>query len=220
MVTPRIAPSPFLPFSSGGAGSLHPMSAQSFLGSAGTLFTLSFGGPALGLSRLPTRIALVEADLCCHPGFIWLFAGAALGLFYQLFVTQAIEFDPQRMTVRKEIRGWERKKKYRVDDYTDLEWSADSEDEHEALKCKVGWRRITVCPDVPEIESIEILTALQRSWPDVAQRFAPTLRARSTSHNSRAWQARDPMNHKPPVSPAFLCVFEHLPRSQYYYSLQ
>jgi hypothetical protein len=105
-----------------------------------------------------------------HVLFIWGFVSAALALIYQLSVTQVVEFDSQRMTLCKEIHGWERKKDYKIQECRELEWSGGSENEPEALKCKVGWRRIAVCQDVSEAESIEILTALQRSLPEVAQR--------------------------------------------------
>jgi hypothetical protein len=105
-----------------------------------------------------------------HVLFIWGFVSAALGLIYQLSVTQVVEFDSQYMTLCKEIHGWERKKDYKIQECSELEWSEGSEGEPEALKCRVGRRRITVCQDVSEAESIEILTALQRSLPEVAQR--------------------------------------------------
>jgi hypothetical protein len=110
-------------------------------------------------------------SLLLHVLTFWGLVSSALGLFYQLFVTQIIEFDPQRITICKEIRGWERKKEYRVEDCSELEWSKGSEGEREALKCRVGWRTIKVCEDVSELESIQILTALQRSLPDVAQKI-------------------------------------------------
>jgi hypothetical protein len=74
--------------------------------------------------------------------FIWGFVSASLALIYRLSVTQAIEFDSQRITVCKEIRGWERKKEYRVEDCSELEWSEGSGNQLAARKCKVGWRTV------------------------------------------------------------------------------
>jgi hypothetical protein len=91
-----------------------------------------------------------------HVLFIWGFVSAALALIYQLSVTQVVEFDSQRITLCKKIHGWERKKDYKIQECSELEWSEGSEGEPEALKCRVGWRRITVCQDVSEAESIEI----------------------------------------------------------------
>jgi hypothetical protein len=105
-----------------------------------------------------------------HVLFIWGFVSAALALIYQLSVTQVVEFDSQRMTLCKEINGWERKKECKIEECSELEWSEGSEGEREALKCKVGRRTVKVCQDVSEAESIQILTALQRSLPEVAQK--------------------------------------------------
>jgi integral membrane protein DUF2244 len=102
--------------------------------------------------------------------FIWGLVSAFFALIYQLSMTQAIEFDSQRITVRKEIRGWERRKEYSVEECSELEWSEGSEDQPAALKCKVGWRAVKLCEGLSEDESIEILTALQRSLPDVARK--------------------------------------------------
>ena len=62
-------------------------------------------------------------SLLFHVLFIWGIVTAFLALIYQLSVTQVVEFDSQRITVCKEIRGWERKKEYRVEDCSELEWS-------------------------------------------------------------------------------------------------
>ena len=105
-----------------------------------------------------------------HLLFIWGFVSATLAMIYQLSVTQVVEFDSQRMTLCKEIHGWERKKEYKIEGCSELEWSEGSEGQREALKCKVGRRTVKVCQDVSEAESVEILTALQRSLPEVAQR--------------------------------------------------
>jgi vacuolar-type H+-ATPase subunit I/STV1 len=112
-----------------------------------------------------------KMSLLFHVLFIWGIVTAFLALIYQLSVTQVIEFDSQRITVCKEIRGWERKKEYRVEDCSELEWSEGSEHQPAMLGCKAGWRTVKVCEDLSEDESIEILTALQRSLPDVAQKL-------------------------------------------------
>jgi hypothetical protein len=113
----------------------------------------------------------VKVSLLFHVLFMWGFVSALLALIYQLSVMQVIEFDSQRITVCKEIHGWEQKKEYRVEDCSELEWSEGSEHQPAMLKCKVDWRTVKVCEDLSEDESIEILTALQRSLPDVAQKL-------------------------------------------------
>ena len=110
-------------------------------------------------------------SLLFHVLFIWGFVTASLALIYQLSVTQVIEFDSQRITVCKEIRGWERKEEYRVEDCSELEWSEGSEHQPAMLRCKADRRTVKVCEDLSEDESIEILTALQRRLPDVAQKL-------------------------------------------------
>jgi hypothetical protein len=110
-----------------------------------------------------------KMSLLFHVLFIWGFVTASLAMIYQLSVTQVIEIDSQRIMVCKEIHGWERKKEYGVEDCSELEWSEGSEHQPAMLKCKVGWRTVKVCEDLSEDESIEILTALQRSLPNVAQ---------------------------------------------------
>lgn len=111
-----------------------------------------------------------KMSLLFHVLFIWGLVCAFLALIYQLSMAQAIEFDSQRITVCKEVRGWERRKEYNIEDCSELEWSEGSEDQPAALKCKVGRRTVKLCEDLSEDESIEILTALQRSLPDVAQK--------------------------------------------------
>src|SRR5579863_3226873 len=64
-----------------------------------------------------------RVSLLFHALLIWGFISAFLALVYQLSVTQVTEFDSQRITVCKEIHGWERKKEYRVEDCSELEWS-------------------------------------------------------------------------------------------------
>jgi hypothetical protein len=62
------------------------------------------------------------------------------------------------------------KKEYKVEDCRELERSEGSEGRPAGLQCKVGWKTVKVCEDLSEDESIEILTDLQRSLPDVAQK--------------------------------------------------
>jgi hypothetical protein len=69
-----------------------------------------------------------------HLLFLWGIATAFLVLIYQISVSQTIEFDSQRITVRKEFRGLERKKEYRVEDCSELEWQESSEGQPAALR--------------------------------------------------------------------------------------
>ena len=101
------------------------------------------------------------------------FVSTVLGLIYQMSGTEVIEFDAQKLTISKGVgvHGWERKREYPVKDCSELEWIEGTEDTHASLKCKVGWRTITFGGYISETRAIEILTALQRTLPDVAQRM-------------------------------------------------
>lgn len=92
-------------------------------------------------------------------------------LWYQLFGEEIIEFDSQKLTVRKGVHGWERKREYQIEECRELEWESDSEGNPAALKCRVGWRSITFGKYLSEDNAHEILTALQRNLPDVAQKI-------------------------------------------------
>jgi len=103
--------------------------------------------------------------------FIWAIVSGALSLVYQLVVTQIIEFDSLRLTVCKEFNGWERKQEYQVAECSDLEWVSAAKGRSAGLRCKVGWRKVMVGKDVSEDEAAEVLAALQRNLPAVAQKL-------------------------------------------------
>ena len=102
---------------------------------------------------------------------IWGLVGSAAALIYQLSGSEVIEFDEQRLTVCKEIHGWERKKEYPLAQCNELGWSSAGEDRRPGLTCKVGWRIVRLGIDLSEAEANEILVALQRNLPDVAQKI-------------------------------------------------
>jgi hypothetical protein len=102
---------------------------------------------------------------------IWVLISGALGLVYRLSVTQIIEFDASRLMIGKDIHGWERKKKYKIEDCSELEWLPAAKGRPAGLKCKVGWRTVMLGKDMPEEEAIEVLSALQQNLPAVAQKL-------------------------------------------------
>jgi hypothetical protein len=110
-------------------------------------------------------------SLWVHIVFVWAIISGVLALVYQLAVTQIIEFDALRLTVRKDIHGWERKQEYQIANCSELEWVPASEDRSAGLQCKIGWRKVIVGKDLSEDEVVEILTALQQNLPDVAQKL-------------------------------------------------
>jgi len=103
--------------------------------------------------------------------FAWAGVSGAAALIFQLSGTEVIEFDAHKLTVRREIHGWERKREYSVDECRELQWMEGSEGSPRAMQCKVGWRTIKFGHYLSENQVIEILTALQQVLPDVAQKM-------------------------------------------------
>jgi hypothetical protein len=56
---------------------------------------------------------------------------------YQFFGEEIIEIDSQKLTIRKGIHGWERKREYQIHECSNLEWNADGKG-GSYLTCKVG----------------------------------------------------------------------------------
>jgi hypothetical protein len=102
---------------------------------------------------------------------VWVIIGGVLALVYQLSVKQIIAFDALRLSVCKDIHGWERKQEFQIADCSELEWIRGSEGRPSGLKCKVGWRTLMVGKDMLEDEAVEVLVALQTSLPAVAQKL-------------------------------------------------
>lgn len=94
-----------------------------------------------------------------------------LGLLYDFFGEEIIEFDSQKLSIRKGIHGWERKREYDIGECRDLEWDAGHKGNSSFLKCKVGWRTITFANRLSENDALELFSALQRILPEVAQKI-------------------------------------------------
>ena len=100
--------------------------------------------------------------------FVWADVSTVVALLYQLSGTEEVEFDPQKVTIRKNIIGWERTREYPVENCSELEWRASSKESHgPALQCKVGWRTIRFAEYISEEQGTQILVALQQTLPDV-----------------------------------------------------
>jgi len=112
-----------------------------------------------------------QMPLWFHLSVIWVFVSSGIGLVFQLTATQIIEFDALRLMVCKDIHGWERKQEYPVADRSDLEWVSSSRGRSAGLQCKIGWRTVVVGKDRSEDEAAEVLAALQKSLPEVAQKL-------------------------------------------------
>lgn len=103
--------------------------------------------------------------------FIGALASSTAALVFQLSGTEIIEIDAERLVVRKEVHGWERKREYSVKECRESEWMQSAEDTPRRLQCKIGWRTVTFGKDLTENQAIQILTALQQNLPDVARQL-------------------------------------------------
>jgi hypothetical protein len=102
--------------------------------------------------------------------WIFILVSALLSSVYEFFGEEIIEFDSQKLTIRKGIHGWERKREYQITECRELEWYKGSKG-RSYLRCKVGrWPR-QFGNGLSESDGIEILAALQRTLPDVAQKI-------------------------------------------------
>lgn len=102
--------------------------------------------------------------------WIVILVSTLLSLVYELFGEEIIEFDSQKLTIRKGIHGWERKREYRINECGELEWCAGRKG-HSHLTCKVGRWPKQFGNRLSENDANEILSALQRILPDVAQKI-------------------------------------------------
>ncbi len=105
---------------------------------------------------------------------LWGIGSGAVAVFYQLSGTELIEFDSQKLVINKQVLGWNRVSEYPISDCSELEARTPTENNGSGLQCKVGWRKIKFGDYITQDEAIEILTALQSSLPDVAQKLGAT----------------------------------------------
>lgn len=103
--------------------------------------------------------------------FAWAVASAVIAWFYQLSGLEVVEFDAQKLSIQKQILGWNRTTEYSVSDCRELQWHTQSEGDGYGLECKVGWRTVRFGEYISEDEAIDVLTALQSHLPDLAQRL-------------------------------------------------
>lgn len=103
--------------------------------------------------------------------FLWGDIAGIMGWVHQLTGSEIIEFSSQKLSIRKDILVWQRIREYRIEDCSALEVHEQGEGDHNALQCKVRWRTIRFGRYLSESQAIEVLTALQREMPDVAQKL-------------------------------------------------
>jgi hypothetical protein len=102
---------------------------------------------------------------------LWGLASSVPPLLYWCFGEEIIEIDSNKLTIRRGIHGWERKREYPIADCHELEWEDGGENGYSELKCKVGRRTVRIGNQVSEAEAVQILTALQETLPAVAQQI-------------------------------------------------
>jgi hypothetical protein len=103
----------------------------------------------------------------------WAVGGALIGWFYQLSGSEVIEFDSQKLVIRKDVLGWQRTSEYLIDSCTGLDSLEDSED-HYTLQCKARWRTIRFAQYISPEKAMEILAALHDALPETARRMGAT----------------------------------------------
>jgi hypothetical protein len=54
---------------------------------------------------------------------------------------------------------------------TELQWHEPGDGDNGGLQCKIGWRSVRFGEYISEDQANEILAALQRTLPDVAQKM-------------------------------------------------
>jgi hypothetical protein len=109
---------------------------------------------------------------------VWGIGSGTAAVFYQLSGTEMIEFDPQKLVISKQVLGWTRVREYPIAECSELESARPTENNHSGLQCKVGWRKVKFGDYMSEDEAIEVLTALQNTLPDVAQKLGATTEGR------------------------------------------
>jgi hypothetical protein len=103
--------------------------------------------------------------------FIIALVAGLTGFMFQLSGTETIEIDANKITLGKDIHGWERKREYRLSECRELEWMEPTEDASQRLQFKIGLRTVTFAKHLTESQAVQILTALQQTLPTVAQQL-------------------------------------------------
>jgi hypothetical protein len=103
--------------------------------------------------------------------FVWMaiLAATSLSLIYEFLGEEILEFDSQKLTIRKGVHGWERKHECPTEECSNLAWNQGRKG-GTYLALSVARRSIKFGKGLSEDVANEILTALQRALPDVAQK--------------------------------------------------
>jgi hypothetical protein len=112
-------------------------------------------------SRMPSSFRVM---------WIAILAAASLSLAYGFLCEEILEFDSEKLTIRRGARGWERKREYSVEQCSNLGWRQGGKS-RPYLAMSVVLRSVTFGKGLSEDAANAILTALQRVLPDVAQKM-------------------------------------------------
>ncbi len=102
--------------------------------------------------------------------WIAILVAALLGEVYEFLLEEILEFDSQKLTTCKSFHGWERRHEFPIEQCNNLEWHTGRRG-GPFLALRVGRRSVTFGKGLSEDAANEILTALQRALPDVAQKL-------------------------------------------------
>ena len=127
----------------------------------------------VGLAVVATFIhnSWAQAPNVLRGTMVFALASGTAGLIFQFSGTEIIEIDTNRISLAKDVHGWERKREYELKECRELEWMEGSEGRSQGLQFKIGWRTITFGKDLTENQAIQILTALQQTLPSAAQQL-------------------------------------------------
>jgi hypothetical protein len=130
----------------------------------------------LELAALATFAAVAYGNWGMLPNIfrgamIFALVSSVAGLIFQSSGTATIEIDEYRISLSKEISGWERKREYELKECRELEWMEGTRNRSQGLQFKTGWRTVTCGKDLTENQAIQILTTLQQTVPSAAQQL-------------------------------------------------
>jgi hypothetical protein len=111
-------------------------------------------------SRMPLSFRVI---------LIAILIAGSLTLVYEFSGEEILEFDSKNLTIRKGVHGWEQKREYPIEQCSKLGWSQGRK-VGPYLALSVGTRSIKFGKRLSEDAANEVLTALQRALPDVAQK--------------------------------------------------
>ena len=98
--------------------------------------------------------------------------GAVVGIIEMLQHRESlIEFSSENLVIQHPLMGFMRTSQYPVAKCSELTWREPNDEDKTVLQCKVGFRTIRFGARLSEAQAQEILAALQKHLPEVAQKM-------------------------------------------------